>query len=259
MVIKVSDADRGKFAAVKSAADLIHDEMTVGLGTGTTSELFIRYLGNRIREKNLKIKAIPTSVRTEQLARSVGIAVFDIDDLDTIDICVDGADEILSRECVLKGGGGALLREKIVAIEAQEVVIIADNSKLVNSLGCFPIPIEVTPFGCMKTRRNICEFLNQNLVEYSSLSLRRVDDVPFVTDEGNYILDLYISKTKQTKAIETSIEAPSGVVDHGLFIDIVNQIHIGCSDGCVQVTNCIFEEIEHKTVEMNGIYQFFGG
>ena len=256
MDIEVSDVDRAKFAAVKSAVDLIQDEMTIGIGTGTTAEVFIQYLGNRIRKKNLTIKAVPTSVRTEQLARSVGIDVYDIDDLETIDICVDGADEILTCEYILKGGGGALLREKIVATAAKTVVIIADNSKLVKSFGRFPIPIEVTPFGCMKSRQAIHESLKEESIDYKSLDLRKSGDLPYVTDEGNYILDLHINEIKDISSVEFLLESPAGVVEHGLFVDIVDEIHVGFSNGHVLVRNCIRQEFEHKTVELKDIDHF---
>ena len=216
-----SNADIQKRTAGKAAAALIKDGMIVGLGTGSTAAYFINSLIERVQQ-GLKITAVATSVASEALATAGGIPVVTIDEVSSIDITVDGADEIDPNKNLIKGGGGALLREKIVAAASKELVIIADDSKLVEALGSFPLPIEIIPFGYRQTCTKL-EALGLKII------MRKTPEgALFVTDNHNYIADIHFDHllTNPEKEHQALINV-IGVVETGLFLNMARRIIIG--------------------------------
>jgi ribose 5-phosphate isomerase A len=197
------------------AAGEVKPGMVVGLGTGSTASAFVTALGQRVAE-GLKVTGIPTSTETENLARGLGIPLTDLNAVDPIDLCVDGADEIDPALNVVKGRGGALLFEKLVARRADRYIIIATDEKLVDRLGTrLPLPVEIVPLGWKHTAREL-ERLRLEPV------LRMKGEEPFVTDGGHYILDCETGGIANARELATRIKAITGVVDHGLFIDMVD-------------------------------------
>ena len=223
---------RWKREAAEQAVRTVRDGMVIGLGTGSTSELAIQALGERV-QAGLQIVGVPTSIRSEELAGSLGIPLADIQDVDRIDLTIDGADEILPGTLtVLKGRGGALLREKLVAIASLREVIIADDTKLVEQIGSrFPVPVEVVPFGWRLPRQQI-EALGGKSV------LRPAEDgqSPYITDNHNYILDVDFGPIADPAGLASQIKAIHGVVDHGLFIDLISEAIICGSSGIQNLT-----------------------
>lgn len=218
------DYEHEKKLAAQKAIELIEDRMVVGLGSGTTSSYFIDLLGERVR-RGLKIQAIPTSNRSGQLAEEVGVPLTSFDNnVDSLDITVDGTDEFDSSLALIKGGGGALLREKIVASASKKLVIIADSGKRVDVLGRFPLPVEVTPFGWQITSRRI-----ERLGAIASLRLASSGD-PFKTAENNYILDCRFESIRRPRELAEELDSVVGVVEHGLFTDLVDVVIMGCGD-----------------------------
>lgn len=197
------------------AAGEVTPGMIVGLGTGSTATAFVRALGQRVAE-GLSISGIPTSVETRNLARSLNIPLTDLDSVDTVDLCVDGADEIDPALNVVKGRGGALLFEKLVARRADRYLIIATEEKLVNQLGTrLPLPVEIVPLGWKHTARELDRLGLEP-------ALRMSDETPFVTDGGHYILDCETGGIQDASELASRIKAITGVVDHGLFIGMVD-------------------------------------
>lgn len=218
-------ADDDKKLAAQSAVDLVEDGMVLGLGTGSTAVFAVQLLGERVK-KGLKIKGVPTSDSTEKLARSVGIPIVTLDEFPALDLDIDGADEVEPSLCLIKGGGGALLREKIVAYASKRVVIIVDEKKLVEKLGKFHLPIEIVPFS-----RGLVQ---EKIDEMGAKSVVRVrDDRVFRTDENNLILDCDFGLIEDPRALAQKLSLIPGVVEHGLFIDMVERVIIG-NDGKVK-------------------------
>jgi ribose 5-phosphate isomerase A len=234
MTGELSPIDKAKYVAAKRAADLVENGMKVGLGTGSTAAWLVRHLGDMVRDDGLRIKGVPTSTRTAQLAREVGIEVITLDEAKTLNITIDGADEFDGNLNLIKGGGGALLHEKIVAAASEEVVNIADAAKEVGSLGAFPLPIEVVPFGWTTTQMLVEELLVSSDVMGRKITLRMNGDTPFVTDEGNYILDLHLSRIGNARQLSMALNQMPGVVENGLFVDLCDKVIIGYGDGRVE-------------------------
>ena len=230
----LSPIDKAKFAAAKRASDLVEDGMRVGLGTGSTAAWLVRHLGERVRDEGLRIKGVPTSTRTAKLAREVGIEIITLDEARTLNITIDGADEFDGDLNLIKGGGGALLQEKIVAAASEEVVIIADAAKEVETLGAFPLPIEVIRFGWTTTQMLVEELLVSADVMGRKIMLRMNGDKPFLTDEGNHILDLHLTRIGNPRQLAMALNQMPGVVENGLFIDLCDKVIIGYSDGRVE-------------------------
>ena len=205
----------GKKNAALKAAEFVKDGMTVGLGTGSTAGYFIERLGQMVAE-GLSIRGVATSKNTESLARGFGIPLADIDEVTAIDIDVDGVDEIDPAFNAIKGGGGALLREKIVATLARQVIWIAGGGKRVEALGAFPLAVEVIPFGHSHLLRRF-EGAGLNPV------LRLRDGEPWVTDSGNCIIDLHTGAPMDVAGVRAAVEGVPGVVETGLFL---NTCHI---------------------------------
>ena len=208
--------------AARTAVDQIEDGMMVGLGTGSTAAFAISYLGEKVRS-GLTISAIPTSEASKKQAQSEGIPLIDFETSSSIDICIDGADEIDSELNMIKGGGGALLREKIVASSAKRYLIIIDSSKQVETLGTFPLPVEVIPFGWQVVSRKLKEM-------NASPELRKSGSQPFVTDEGNYILDCRFNSILEVEQLETELNRIPGIVENGLFVAMCDQMIVGKGD-----------------------------
>lgn len=230
----LSPIDKAKFIAAKRAAEFVEDGMRVGLGTGSTAAWLVKCLGERVAE-GLKIRGVPTSTRTADLAREVGIEVISLDEARWLDITIDGADEYDGNLNLIKGGGGALLQEKIVATASDQMVVIADASKEVETLGNFPLPIEVIPFGWQTTKTLVEETLIGMDVLGRKVSLRMNGEAPFYTDEGNHILDLHLNRIGNARQLSLVLNQIPGVVENGLFIDICDSVVIGHGDGRVEV------------------------
>ncbi len=212
--------------AARTAVDQIEDGMMVGLGTGSTAAFAISYLGEKVRS-GLTISAIPTSEASKKQAQSEGIPLIDFETSPSIDLCIDGADEIDSELNMIKGGGGALLREKIVASSAKLYLIIIDSSKQVETLGTFPLPVEVIPFGWEVTRRQLAQFGGVP-------NLRQREGKPFVTDQGHYIIDCALSQIEDAPKLNHQLNQLPGVVENGLFVDMTDRLIIGSPDGITE-------------------------
>jgi ribose 5-phosphate isomerase len=197
------------------AAELVEDGMVVGLGTGSTAFYMIKHLAERVRS-GLDIVGVATSRQTHELAASLGIRVLDVNQVDEVDLTIDGADEIDGQLNAIKGGGGALLREKIVASLSKKVVLIVDSTKRVKQLGKFPLPVEIVAFAHKHTLKKFEQ------AGYPA-KIREQDGAFFVTDGGNYIVDLHLGKIDDPKGLAESIGRMTGVVDHGLFIGLVHE------------------------------------
>ena len=212
----------------------VEDGMNVGIGTGSTAEIFIRLLGRKVRG-GLKIRATATSARSSEVARTVGIGVEDLDRIGRLDLTVDGADEVDSRKDLIKGGGGALLREKIVAAASDRFVVIVDESKLVDVMGSFPVPVEIIPFGRLTTRARIHTELRSCGYSDFSTVWRERSGRPYVTDEGNAILDLHLGTIGDAGELDRVLNCVPGVVETGLFINMVSECAVGAGDGRVVI------------------------
>ena len=230
----LSPIDKAKFVAAKRSVDYVEDGMRVGLGTGSTAAWMVRCLGELVRDEGLKIKGVPTSTRTAELAREVGIEVVSLDEAKWLDVTIDGADEFDGNLNLIKGGGGALLQEKIVATASDQMVVIADIGKEVETLGNFPLPVEVIPFGWETTKSLIEEMLISMDVLGRDTTLRMNGERPFVTDEGNYILDLHLGRIGNANQMAMVLNQMPGVVENGLFIDICDVVILGYGDGRVE-------------------------
>ena len=200
--------------------------MVVGLGTGSTAAWFVRALGAR----GLKITGVPTSQATAELAVSLGIAVAELGETRGIDLTVDGADEIGPGLALIKGGGAALLREKLVWEASRRCVVIADAAKTVPTLGKYPLPIEVVAFGHKTTSLRICDVLAEFEIGMAP-RLRLKDGQPVRTDGGNLIYDAACGRIEEPAALAAALKSVTGVVDHGLFLDLADQALIGGPDG----------------------------
>ncbi len=251
MTAELSPIDTAKYVAAYRAADMVEDGMRVGLGTGSTAAWLVRRLGERVQQEGLRIKGVPTSTRTAQLAREVGIEVVSLDQAGWLDLTIDGADEFDGDLNLIKGGGGAHLQEKIVATASDQMVVIADAGKEVETLGAFPLPVEVIPFGWQTTRTLIEEVLDTMDVLGTNSALRMNGEAPFVTDEGNHILDLHLQRIGNARQMALVLNQVPGVVENGLFIDICDKVVVGYGDGRVEL-----RDINAGTVELD---QLLGG
>jgi len=209
-----------KELAGRAAAQLVRDGDIVGLGTGSTAYFAVVAIGERVKA-GLKIVGIPTSVATAELARKLGIPLSTLDEHQSIDITIDGADEIDAHLNLIKGGGGALLREKIIASASKKMAVVADSSKVVKALGKFPLPVEIIPFAQAVLAKKIASL-------GASCTLRmKADGNPFVTDEGHHILDCSFGKIADPPKLARVLSEMPGVVEHGLFIGIAKLAIVG--------------------------------
>ncbi len=232
---ELSPIETAKFVAAKQATQYVQSGMKVGLGTGSTAEWLVRCLGEMVRDQGLQIKGVPTSVRTAKLARDLGIDIITLDDAKWLDLTIDGTDEYDDKLHLIKGGGGAHLREKVVASASDRMIVIADATKQVATLGAFPLPVEVLPFGMRTTRTLIEETLIGADVLGREVTQRMQGDAPFVTDEGNFILDLHLNRIGDPRDLAIVLTQIPGVVENGLFIDICDVVIVGHGNGKVEV------------------------
>ena len=222
------DRDRRKREAAERALELVAPGMKLGLGTGSTARHFVELVGKRVAG-GLEIRCAATSEATETQAKALGIPLSSLDELVELDLTVDGADEIDPKLRLIKGGGGALLREKIVASASRRMVVIADSIKLVPRLGAFPLPIEVVPFGLAATRQHIERAFAQ-LGLAGPIRLRGGSS-PFVTDGGHYILDCSLGAIAEPEELSQILSPIPGVVEHGLFIGLARAAIIAGAEG----------------------------
>jgi len=224
------NAETQKRAAAARAVEFVRPGMRVGLGTGSTAKHFVELLGERVRA-GLDIVAVPTSEGTMADAKRFGIPLTTLDETPELDLTVDGADEIGPDLCLIKGGGGALLREKIVAAASACMVVIADQSKCVGTLGQFPLPIEVVTFGLGATRHALDKVIGE-IQRPGPLTLRHAKDGhAFVTDGGHWILDAALDRIDDPAGLAHALSDVPGVMEHGLFVGMAQMAIIGGPDG----------------------------
>lgn len=217
--------DHLKKVAATEAAEYIRDGMVVGLGTGSTAKHMIRALGEKVRA-GMNLRGVPTSQETAVLAKQAGIQLLEADSRWEIDIAIDGADQVDPQFNLIKGGGGALLKEKIVAASARQFVVVVDHTKQVPVLGgTFPLPIEVVPFGWGSTAREIESLTKSRVV------LRERNGSPFLTEAGHFIVDVHLDQIAQPGDLETALNLIPGVVETGLFVGRTNVLIIGTPQG----------------------------
>ena len=235
----MQDINELKKLAGEKAAEQIKDGMIVGLGTGSTVEYTLRKLGKMFKD-GLKIQGIPTSIHTKRIAKEENIPLTTLDEHPEIDITIDGADEVDSRLNLIKGGGGALTREKIIAFNSKKVIIVVDDSKVVKCLGIdFPLPVEVVKFGWQATKRALEQFgwkpAEERRDEVAcTVELREImEGEPFITDNGNYILDCEFQRIDRPEELEIAMSNVPGVVETGLFIGLADEVIVGGKQGII--------------------------
>lgn len=222
--------DEGKLLAARRALEFVEDGMAVGLGSGSTATLFIRELAKRVATERLNLRCIATSVASDQLARQLGITMTTFEDTPILDLDIDGADEVGPGLSLIKGGGGAHLREKVVASAARQFLVVADQTKRVSELGKFPLPVEVIQLALPLVRRKLTELgLNP------SLRPARSGTGPWITDEGNLILDCHCGSIPNPARTAAEIRSIVGVVEHGLFLNMATLALIAGEDGVTEL------------------------
>jgi ribose 5-phosphate isomerase A len=226
-------SDELKRRAAEAALDYVEDGMRLGLGSGSTTAHFVRLLGARVAV-GLNITGVPTSHETARVAREAGVPLITLDDTPELDLAVDGADEIGPGLALVKGGGGALLREKIVAAASARMIVIADAGKRVTELGAFPLPIEVVEFGLAATALAV-ERAAIELGLNAAFDLRQQDGKPFMTDGGNRILDASFGRIPDPEALANCLDAIPGVVEHGLFLGLADLALIASPAGVARI------------------------
>ena len=226
-------AEIGKFISAKRALSYVKADMKLGLGSGSTAAWLVRILA-KAQNEGLQFRACATSSVTTELAESLGIKIEALDDLGRLDLAIDGADEFDDDFNLIKGGGGALLQEKIVEAAADYFVVITDASKDVGTLGAYPLPIEIVKYGWETTTRAVKDCLNTMGYE-GKLIQRRGGDNPFVTDEAHYILDLSLDKIETPHKLSEMLSVIPGVVETGLFCNMANVVVMGDADGSARI------------------------
>jgi|SRR5664279_794613 len=217
-----------KQLAAEKAVTFLDNGMTVGLGTGSTAYWAIEKIGEKVKNEGWKIRAIATSIRSEEQALGLGIPIVNFSSVHTIDVTIDGADEVDGCLQLIKGGGGALLREKIVATNSRQMIVVADESKWVRNLGKFPLPVEVIHFGW--------EWTFEKLQLLGCRAIRRMNGTePYLTDNGNFIVDCAFEEISDAPQLHAAVNAITGVVDNGLFIQIATKLVLGFNDGTTRI------------------------
>lgn len=229
------DARQLKIQAASIALEHVRPGMRIGIGSGSTADEFVRLLAEKV-EAGFEVQGVPTSERTAGLCVELGIPLFPLDEVPELDLTVDGTDEIDRDLRLIKGGGGALLREKIVAGASEKMIVIADGSKVVDTLGQFPLPIEVNRFGLAATRIAI-EKAAHVLGLGGSINLRLNGTMPFETDGGHFILDASFGRIPNAEALSNALNAIPGVVEHGLFLGYASEAIIAGLSGIMTMTS----------------------
>lgn len=254
---ELSPIDRAKYVAAKRAVGFVEDGMRVGLGTGSTAAWMVRHLAETVHEEGMQITCVATSTRTADLARELKLNVTTLDEVKWLDLTIDGADEFDPSLNLIKGGGGALLQEKIVATASDRMIVITDPSKAVATLGAFPLPVEVIRFGWETTKTLIEETLINIDVTGRTATLRTENDTPYVTDEGNFIVDLDLQRIGNPRQLSLVLNQLPGVVENGLFLDICDVVVIGKSDGSVELRDINEGSVHQEQVEVTGTGNVF--
>mgnify|MGYP001460608501 FL=1 len=236
MIDHLSLSDRSKYACALRASALVENGMKVGLGTGSTAYWLVYHLAERVRNEGLEFVGVPTSNKTREQAQAEGLKLISMDDAGRLDITIDGADEFDQSMNLIKGGGGAHLQEKIVAFGSDRMVVIADETKKVNKLGKFPLPVEVLKFGSASSQKKIEELLIAQNYRDFTVQMRMEKNKPFITDEGNYIFDLNLGEIQNPRKLCVDLNIIPGVVENGLFIDVCKAVVIGYSDGTATIS-----------------------
>jgi len=230
-----TEQDKAKIAAGHKAIErYLRDGMQIGLGSGTTSHWFVRALGEKVRE-GLRISGVPTSNATREVAAEAGVPLLDLNDVTELDLTIDGPDEVDIAGRMIKGGGACLLWEKMVARASKRMICIADDTKLVETLGKFPLPIEVIRFGWKNTAHHMRKLLREFGYADAPIRLRGGEANPILTDSAHYILDCSLEKIGDPDRLAPRFNEIPGVVEHGLFVGIANEIIFGRPDGRVDV------------------------
>lgn len=233
-----NDQDRAKRAVGSYAVEAyVRDGMKLGLGSGSTSHWFVRALAEAVSQ-GLDVVAVPTSTATRDLALDLGVPLTTLAETVRLDLTIDGADEIDRQGAMIKGGGGCLLWERIVANASDRVVAVVDDSKVVPMLGAFPLPIEVIPYEWESTRRSVARLLESLGQPAAELSLRTRDEAPVVTDSGNYLIDAGLKAIANPGTIDARLNWVPGVVENGLFTGIADEMVVGHADGTYDVRDC---------------------
>ena len=226
-----NDSDKAKYASAKYSLNFIKDGMKIGLGTGSPAAWFVVLLSDYIKRNDIKVTTVATSNFTKTLAKAVGVIVVSLDEIECLDLTIDGADEFDDHLNLIKGGGGALLQEKIVASASSEMIVIADTGKYVKKLGKFPLPIEVVPFGASSTKSMIDKlFLTCGFMNISGI-FRQKNGQIFVTDEGNNIIDYKLTKIDNVEELSKKINNLTGVIEHGIFTNLCTKVIVGKPNG----------------------------
>lgn len=223
------NAQAQKVEAARAALQLVQSGMRLGIGTGSTAEEFVRLLAERVAD-GLEIVGVPTSERTARLCLELGVPLTTLDEMPLLDLVIDGADEVDPKLNLVKGGGGALLREKIVAAASQAMIVIADESKLVETLGRFPLPIEVNRFGLKATMLAV-EKAARRLDLAGPLNIRMNGEDPFLTDGGHFIVDASFGRIPDPRALSDALHAIPGVVEHGMFLGMASKVFLAGANG----------------------------
>ncbi|MGH6859413.1 MAG: ribose-5-phosphate isomerase RpiA [Phyllobacterium sp.] len=223
-----------RLAGIKVIDEFIRDGMKLGLGSGTTSHLFVRELGKRVAA-GMKLTCTTTSNSTTAVARDVGIPLTDINTIGELDLTIDGPDEIDRNFRMIKGGGACLLWEKIVAHASKKMITVCDETKIVDRLGAFPLPVEVVQYAWMQTERAIQSLLPDHGVEQTRTVRRMRDGSPVVTDSGNFIIDCHCLAIGDPEGLEVALNQIPGVVENGLFTRESSGMVVGCFDGTAYV------------------------
>ncbi len=240
----LSPAEAAKSAAALRAAGYVKSGMKLGLGTGSTAAWLVKHLGKMVREDGLDIVGVPTSSRTAEQAREEGIRITTLDEAKWLDLTIDGADEYDADLALIKGGGGALLQEKIVATASDRMIVIADETKFVSTLGAFPLPVEVLGFGMSTTQMLLEEMLEGLDVAGTKAVPRMAGGELYVTDEGNHILDLHLGRIGNARQLSLVLNQVPGVVENGLFVDICDICITGYADGRIEVRDATSDKVE---------------
>lgn len=223
--------DQAKLAAGRTAIETyLKDGMRIGLGSGTTSHWFVRALGEKVRQ-GFTIAGVPTSTATRDLALEVGVPLLDLNDVDSLDLTIDGADEIDRAGRMIKGGGACLLWEKMVARVSRRMIAVVDDGKVVDRLGAFPLPVEVVRYGWRSTERELRKLLGEFGLDDRPISLRGGEADPVITDSGHYLLDCKLGRIDDPDRLAPRFNEIPGVVEHGLFVGIAHEMVVGHADG----------------------------